>query len=1130
MSDDGVAMIPAPPSLDAECEIQNDTTASDGPSQNSVFAAIAQVRAKTGTLRPEELILQKLPVPTDQASPSSLKENSESGNFAPMISASKETEKEINLEDIPSSDSVPERPSFEQTFEEQAPDDPSTAAESTIPAPPSFETSDKEADESGAVNSFLSRLGVGVSASKDSVNMSSAESTYTGSRSGSAALEVQPESVEEIAAIIDAVREKHQAREALREPAGASPSETDDNSYHGDDENPFVDYFLSEKSFESDSVEEKKVDDGSVDFKTSFGNESFAADIRKTLSTVQEVASVEVEDDEENTDALHRDNALSSFDDDGQREPKGVYEKAKVEVEEKLQAQSHEANELASVGGYSDNAWAIRDVASEETLPATGRRRPQVILSGVKPSQKSRNAVSLFDEISQQPSETLSEFRMGLSFGVSSDDFDDHEDKEIGTNGNKETNTNTNFVIETSDSVEEDNRCMIDSFLYNRYEPEHEVPLLQGGDQKDKTSLRDTGEVRTTQQLLGIEVSDVYIPKYIPNEQSTDKQVEAAASTKPTEDASLEEQNVEEESNPFLRQFEALEIEDDDEKIPPENDPEVAKVPVDPEPDVVLKSEDLVKDDAGDPVEDSVEEPVEELVIDPTDDMSPANLTKYFKNIDRLKSVGEKEDELRKELKSLMMPIVNGKIPSVIEEARIRTAALKADVSLQFVDTFINYAKDQKLEVSPQISTGQPSQEQEDIENLNEDVALVTFLSSKSEVKDVCETAEETRKTDEEQQQSEEEQLEGNLSDDSTAETEEDETDGEDEREESKGHADVANDTSLETPMDHESYDKDRPDPIDEEMLRACSKIEEYDEWVWYRRAAMATHGWDRESRNWQSSQTSPQALSYTPRGGFQRWAPSRDVSNYMFNKRSFPFSRKYCKLSRKRRLRSHTGYSDVDVFSLQEAAMTCGKDSKSMYEIASEELRNVGQRLLNESLQEYVTNEKENKSIDETSWEFRNVRQGFLHERSLTFSRNWFGDLVETSGNDKIKAPICKPKSMQMPMRNIPDPGDWTPEWYTPWGGRKLHKRRPSLDSSVDSLGDSYTDRRHNDDDTRGSYSSAESSYSDDDWEDAPECGTLVNTKLKIGEPVSRVHPDYTSSLLKSRWRNKYFPIGPLP
>jgi hypothetical protein len=63
------------------------------------------------------------------------------------------------------------------------------------------------------------------------------------------------------------------------------------------------------------------------------------------------------------------------------------------------------------------------------------------------------------------------------------------------------------------------------------------------------------------------------------------------------------------------------------------------------------------------------------------------------------------------------------------------------------------------------------------------------------------------------------------------------------------------------------------------------------------------------------------------------------------------------------------------------------------------------------------------------------------------------------------------------------------------------------------------------------GSFSSDHSctssdGYEDDDtFEDIPECGTLVNVKPKIGERVSRVHPDHTSHLLRSRFRRKYFP-----
>lgn len=48
--------------------------------------------------------------------------------------------------------------------------------------------------------------------------------------------------------------------------------------------------------------------------------------------------------------------------------------------------------------------------------------------------------------------------------------------------------------------------------------------------------------------------------------------------------------------------------------------------------------------------------------------------------------------------------------------------------------------------------------------------------------------------------------------------------------------------------------------------------------------------------------------------------------------------------------------------------------------------------------------------------------------------------------------------------------------------------------------------------------------------WEDVPECGTLVNVKPKLGERVSRVTPDHTSHLLRSRFRKKYATRGAFP
>ena len=61
--------------------------------------------------------------------------------------------------------------------------------------------------------------------------------------------------------------------------------------------------------------------------------------------------------------------------------------------------------------------------------------------------------------------------------------------------------------------------------------------------------------------------------------------------------------------------------------------------------------------------------------------------------------------------------------------------------------------------------------------------------------------------------------------------------------------------------------------------------------------------------------------------------------------------------------------------------------------------------------------------------------------------------------------------------------------------------------------------------------HSTSHSQFEDDEtWEDPPECGTLENVKLKIGERVSRVHPDHTSNIRRSRWRKKYFPRGTFP
>ena len=49
--------------------------------------------------------------------------------------------------------------------------------------------------------------------------------------------------------------------------------------------------------------------------------------------------------------------------------------------------------------------------------------------------------------------------------------------------------------------------------------------------------------------------------------------------------------------------------------------------------------------------------------------------------------------------------------------------------------------------------------------------------------------------------------------------------------------------------------------------------------------------------------------------------------------------------------------------------------------------------------------------------------------------------------------------------------------------------------------------------------------------WNDErPECGTIRNVRLRIGEKITRVTPDLTSYVRRSRWRKKHFSPGTFP
>lgn len=525
--------------------------------------------------------------------------------------------------------------------------------------------------------------------------------------------------------------------------------------------------------------------------------------------------------------------------------------------------------------------------------------------------------------------------------------------------------------------------------------------------------------------------------------------------------------------------------------------------------------------------------------------LSPSNLGSLFAEIEHHHNVGNIDDV--KIFQELIAPVVNGHKPSVIEEARIRQAALKAAVPLDLVDTFVGYVKNGHPDVASPASSKDPSlllQSWEDVEDVNEDVAIAGFLSRFQSQKEALRKKALSHSIFEEKAIPPAEIIDVVVRDRSATMKVAQSTDvnsgidgarsskdisangvksGDEEEDPWWKHAGspkAANATSFGSASEEwsakqqsidieetntesrsqavESTRRRKKLSIDTGLVGSKSKVvQKFDEEVWRRRTAMATYGWNWEEATW----LSPRNAGKGP-AGIGGVTSVEGLSNSMFNKDSFVFARRNWSVSYKQRTREHAGYFDVNVNSLLESA-TFGEGHWPK---------------------------------DDTPWELRYVRQRFLHERSLTFSRNWFGTLEEVNGNDKIKAPVCKPKSMEMPMENIPEDGEWDVEWYTTWSARKHMPKPPPANATVATEGEGtlYESEYGSEESSQetGSYTDT-STYieeDDDEWEDAPECGTIVNVKQKIGERVSRVHPDYTSSLRRSRWRKKYFPKGSFP
>ncbi len=186
-------------------------------------------------------------------------------------------------------------------------------------------------------------------------------------------------------------------------------------------------------------------------------------------------------------------------------------------------------------------------------------------------------------------------------------------------------------------------------------------------------------------------------------------------------------------------------------------------------------------------------------------------------------------------------------------------------------------------------------------------------------------------------------------------------------------------------------------------------------------------------------------------------------------------------------------------------------------------------------SLYESTTCYAEDEEIDdEVPWEYRDVRQNFLYEKSVD-GRNWFGSFVPERGNDRIPYPVLRIKSLQIPVSRRPESGYWKEDWYTTWKSRRDNPNKlvtfteadiPSLNmnsSGTTSTSTTITESHSYD------HQSVQSSDTTASQKKKVliEIGNLVSVPLHYttsgGERTSKVHPDYTSSLRRSRWRKKY-------
>lgn len=190
---------------------------------------------------------------------------------------------------------------------------------------------------------------------------------------------------------------------------------------------------------------------------------------------------------------------------------------------------------------------------------------------------------------------------------------------------------------------------------------------------------------------------------------------------------------------------------------------------------------------------------------------------------------------------------------------------------------------------------------------------------------------------------------------------------------------------------------------------------------------------------------------------------------------------KRLCSLPRNKRVAGHAGYSKIDFYSLYEASVVQAKP----------------------------------EDIDQAPWEYRDVGQRFLSEKSVE-SRNWFGSFTLMRGNDRVPNAVCRPKSIEVSVTKIAEEGEWSEDWYTTWKSRRDNPNNLITFDQDDTV----------DMDEEKSRPDSPTQQQDDSSKEKKlvEIGGLCPVRVRCGDQrISRVHPDFTSSLRQSRWRQKF-------